>query len=173
MKAKSLIKSVCVSVFEHAAVCALMVLLRMLLLDENDLRSGVVIACLVFLSAAGAFWFGYGIRSGNEEKNTCWNAAMIYYIVNVLAVAALWKCSTVGAYGDLRPSGVPGLAAQLWCIPGLPLLSAVSAAQAQDITYLIVGAALGALEPMCLTLGLLSGRKEKNDKTDKETATDA
>lgn len=165
MKNNAILKSAAICVLEHAAVCAFIALLTSFMLDSHDLSRIVVLVCLVLLTAAGAFWFGVGIRSGQEDKNTCWNAAMGYYLVNILALVLLWKFNSVGAYGDLRPENALGLIGQIWCIPSLaPLSYAAKAIGAHDFFYLLVGAALAIVEPMSLTFGLLYSKKSTDEE---------
>jgi len=165
MKNKSLFRSFGVCLLEHAAVCAFIALLTSFLLDSHDLSRPIVLVCLALLTAAGAFWFGIGIRTGQEETSTCWNAAIFYYLADLGALMLVWKCNTLGAYGDLRPSDVFGLVGQIWCIPSLAPLAAIEREFGiQNIFYLITGTVMATIEPLCLTLGLLYGRKSTNEE---------
>ena len=52
----------------------------------------------------------------------------------------------------------------LWSLPLAPALTGLNAfAAPQSALYLFGGALLAAVEPLCLTLGLLSGRRAEDE----------
>ena len=52
----------------------------------------------------------------------------------------------------------------LWSLPLAPALTGLNAfAAPQSALYLFGGALLAAVEPVCLTLGLLSGKRTENE----------
>ena len=101
-----------------------------------------------------AFAFGWGLRSAKNpfDKKLCWNAAMVLYVLN----AAAFLLSP-------EPMDGPPLS-MLWSLPLAPALTGLSAfAAPQSALYLFGGALLAAVEPLCLTLGLLSGKRTENE----------
>ena len=65
------------------------------------------------------------------------------------------------------PEPISGpLLSMLWSLPMAPALTGLNAfAAPQSVLYLFGGALLAAVEPLCLTLGLLSGRRAEHETT--------
>ena len=60
--------------------------------------------------------------------------------------------------------GTGNVIAMWWGMPMAPALAGLSAfAAPQSALYLFGGALLAAVEPLCLTLGLLSGKRTENE----------
>lgn len=60
--------------------------------------------------------------------------------------------------------GTGNVIAMWWGMPMAPALAGLNAfAAPQSALYLFGGALLAAVEPLCLTLGLLSGRRAENE----------
>ena len=136
----------------HLALCAAVFLLIVASSGSTSsftFRSSYGLALGVLGAAALAFVLGWGLRSEKDpfEKNLCWNAAMVLYVLNAAAFL-------------LSPEPIDGpLLSMLWSLPLAPALTGLSAfAAPQSMPYLFGGALLAAVEPTCLTLGLLCGR---------------
>ena len=149
------------ALLEHAAAAAGCVLLFAAAaphVNSGSLSAGHLwfYPLLILLAAALAFALGALLRRDTNRlhRSRCWNAAMIYYVLNLAIYLFAVKSSTFGAYGDMQPSGPLSLAAQFWCLPEL-WTAGTSAAHGGSVWYLLAGALLAAVEPLCLTLGLL------------------
>ena len=60
--------------------------------------------------------------------------------------------------------GTGNVIAMWWGMPMAPALAGLNAfAAPQSALYLFGGALLAAVEPLCLTLGLLSGKRTENE----------
>ena len=141
----------------HLALCAAFLLLLIAASGSTSaftFRSpyGLVLG-LLFIGLP-AFAFGWGLRSAKDpfDKKLCWNAAMVLYVLNAAAFL-------------LAPEfGTGNVIAMWWGMPMAPALAGLSAfAAPQSALYLFGGALLAAVEPLCLTLGLLSGRRAENE----------
>ena len=141
----------------HLALCAAFLLLLIAASGSTStftFRSpyGLVLG-LLFIGLP-AFAFGWGLRSAQNpfDKKLCWNAALVLYVLN----AAAFLLSP-------EPMDGPPLS-MLWSLPLAPALTGLSAfAAPQSALYLFGGALLAAVEPLCLTLGLLSGKRTENE----------
>ncbi len=140
----------------HAALCAAVLLLIAASSGSTSsftFRSSYGLALGLLFVALSAFAFGRGMRPKEPlRKNLCWNAAMVLYALNAAAFL-------------LSPEPIDGpLLSMLWSLPLAPALTGLSAfAAPQSALYLFGGALLAAVEPMCLTLGLLSGKRTENE----------
>ena len=141
----------------HLALCAAFLLLLIAASGSTSaftFRSpyGLVLG-LLFIGLP-AFAFGWGLRSAKNpfDKKLCWNAAMVLYVLNAAAFL-------------LAPEfGTGNVIAMWWGMPMVPALAGLNAfAAPQSALYLFGGALLAAVEPLCLTLGLLSGRRAENE----------
>ena len=141
----------------HLALCAAFLLLLIAASGSTSaftFRSpyGLVLG-LLFIGLP-AFAFGWGLRSAKDpfDKKLCWNAAMVLYVLNAAAFL-------------LAPEfGTGNVIAMWWGMPMVPALAGLNAfAAPQSALYLFGGALLAAVEPLCLTLGLLSGRRAENE----------
>ena len=130
----------------HLALCAAFLLLLIAASGSTStftFRSpyGLVLG-LLFIGLP-AFAFGWGLRSAKDpfDKKLCWNAAMVLYVLNAAAFL-------------LAPEfGTGNVIAMWWGMPMAPALAGLNA----------FAALLAAVEPLCLTLGLLSGRRAENE----------
>ena len=124
----------------HLALCAAFLLLLIAASGSTSaftFRSpyGLVLG-LLFIGLP-AFAFGWGLRSAKDpfDKKLCWNAAMVLYVLNAAAFL-------------LAPEfGTGNVIAMWWGVPMAPALAGLNAFAA----------------PLCLTLGLLSGRRAENE----------
>ena len=141
----------------HLALCAAFLLLLIAASGSTStftFRSpyGLVLG-LLFIGLP-AFAFGWGLRSAKDpfDKKLCWNAAMVLYVLNAAAFL-------------LAPEfGTGNVIAMWWGMPMAPALAGLNAfAAPQSALYLFGGALLAAVEPLCLTLGLLSGKRTENE----------
>lgn len=100
--------------------------------------------------ASLSFLLGWGLRPKNAiDKKLCWNTAMALYALNLASLLAVPVPFSSGS-----------ILAMLWQLPMAPAMTAVNRLSG-DSTALqyVLFALLAAVEPMCLTLGLL--RKDK------------
>ncbi len=115
---------------------------------------------IVYVSAL-SFLLGWGLRPKNAiDRNRCWNAAMALYVLNLVSLLAMPV-----------PFGSGSILAMLWQLSMAPAMVAVNelSGESTALQYVLF-ALLAAVEPMCLTLGLLSGKKARAKK---ETASAA
>lgn len=115
---------------------------------------------IVYVSAL-SFLLGWGLRPKNAiDKSRCWNAAMALYVLNLVSLLAMPV-----------PFGSGSILAMLWQLSMAPAMAAVNelSGESTALQYILF-ALLAAVEPMCLTLGLLSGKKARAKK---ETASAA
>ena len=115
---------------------------------------------VVYVSAL-SFLLGWGLRPKNAiDRNRCWNAAMALYALNLVSLLAMPV-----------PFGSGSILAMLWQLSMAPAMVAVNelSGESTALQYVLF-ALLAAVEPMCLTLGLLSGKKARAKK---ETASAA
>ena len=139
----------------HLALCAAVFLLLAAASGSTSsftFRSSCGLALGLLLIAAPSFVLGWGLRpKAPLPRNICWNAAMVFYVLN--AAAFLLSPEPLG--GALLP--------MLWGLPMTPALTGLSVfAAPQSVPYLFLGALLAAAEPLGLTLGLLSGRRAES-----------
>ena len=142
----------------HLALCAAVFLLILIaaqdMTSDFTFRSSYGLALGVLGAAALSFALGWGLRSAKDpfDKKLCWNAAMVLYVLNAAAFL-------------LAPEfGTGNVIAMWWGMPMAPALAGLSAfAAPQSALYLFGGALLAAVEPLCLTLGLLSGKRTENE----------
>ena len=171
MKKYEILRLSGVVLLTHAALCAAFFLLVIASSGSTStftFRSSYGLALGLLFVAVPAFAFGWGLRPREPlAKSLCWNAAMVLYVLN--AAAFLFA----------PEFGSGNIAARLWGFPVMPALAGLSAfAEPLTALYYLGGALLAAVEPLCLTLGLLSGRRgEKGNSltetNDEENTTDA
>ena len=113
---------------------------------------------VIYVSAL-SFLFGWGLRPDRGiDKNRCWNAAMVLYVLNL---ASLLAHPTVLLSFD---GGFSSVLAVVWELSLLPALAGAEALLSGARLYVAL-VFLAAVEPMCLTLGLLwKGKKSGGEK---------
>ena len=113
---------------------------------------------VIYVSAL-SFLFGWGLRPDRGiDKNRCWNAAMVLYVLNL---ASLLAHPTVLLSFD---GGFGSVLAVVWELSLLPALAGAEALLSGARLYVAL-VFLAAVEPMCLTLGLLwKGKKSGGEK---------
>ena len=151
------------ALLSHVAQCAAFILLLVAIGPTAEFP--FIAACGLALGAvfiaALSFGFGRGLRPKNPlAKNTCWNAAMVLYILNL----ALFLLAP-------EPMAGENIVAMLWNFPIAPALTgAEGVLGGQGSAYLFLGALLCAVEPLCFTLGMTCGAKPAaTPDNDKET----
>ena len=143
-----------VALLSHLAQCALFVVLLAALggtgsTSSFTFASPVGLALGVVYAAVPAFLFGWGLRPEKSiDKNRCWNAAMVLYVLNL---ASLLAHPTVLLSFD---GGFGSVLAVLWELSLLPALAGAEALLSGARLYVAL-VFLAAVEPLCLTLGLL------------------
>lgn len=114
--------------------------------------------------AALSFLLGWGLRSDRGiDKNRCWNAAIVLYVLNLASLVAHPSSS-------LSFSGSGAAAAAIWEIPMLPALAGAEALLDGTLFYVAL-TLLAAVEPLCFTLGLTrKGKKPAKSETNENSA---
>ena len=103
---------------------------------------------VVYVSAL-SFLFGWGLRPDRGiDKNRCWNAAIVLYVLNLASLLA--HPTVLLSFGG----GFGSILAAVWELPLLPALAGAEALLSGAMFYAAL-ALLAAVEPLCLTLGLL------------------
>ena len=113
-----------------------------------------------------SFLFGWGLRPERGiDKNCCWNAAIVLYVLDLVSLLLMPV-----------PFSPGNILVMLWQLPMAPAMVAVNelsgeASALRDVFFVL----LAAIEPMCLTLGLLwKGKKQpasrKSENPDRTSA---
>ena len=108
--------------------------------------------------AALSFLFGWGLRPERGiDKNCCWNAAIVLYVLNLASLLVMPV-----------PFGSGSILAMVWELPMAPAMVGINGLSGEGAMFrYALFALLAAVEPMCLTLGLL--RKGKKSGGEKQT----
>lgn len=161
----------------------LMMLGAMMMLAEVFLSPGGAVSPLWALTAVpmalAAYVTGRKPRAERmpQKPDDHWNAAMVLYVLSLALLFALWK---------LPESAVVRLV-NIWNFPTAPALLGFDAwignlpspdggkgfyallrstEKYHSLHLPVMGAVLAALEPLCLTLGFLSGAKKTNEENE-------
>ena len=146
-----------IAFLSHFAQCALFLLLFAALGGTGTTSSftfaspaGLVIG-VVYLALV-SFLFGWGLRpKSGIDKNRCWNAAIVLYVLDLASLLLMPV-----------PFSPGNLFAMIWQLPMAPAMVAVNelsgdSSALRNVFFVL----LAAIEPMCLTLGLLwKGKKQ-------------
>ena len=181
MKEKRLIY--CQYLLAHFLLMTLGAMVMLLAAALDDGAASPLWALMTLPMAFAAYATGRKLRVARLEKaGDCWNAAMALYVVSLALLALLWRFSENHAAVFI---------VNVWNLPTAPALLGFDAligdrllphggngfyallrstAKYRDLYLPVMGAVLAALEPLCLTLGLLHGAKKTNDE---EKTTDA
>ena len=118
----------------------------------------VGLALGVVYVAALSFLFGWGLRPERGiDKNCCWNAAIVLYVLNLASLLVMPV-----------PFGSGSILAMVWELPMAPAMVGINGLSGEGAMFrYALFALLAAVEPMCLTLGLLG--KEKKSGGEKQT----
>ena len=117
---------------------------------------------VVYVSAL-SFLLGWGLRPDRGiDKNRCWNAAIVLYVLNLASLVAHPSSS-------LSFSGSGAAAAAIWEIPMLPALAGAEALLDGTLFYVAL-TLLAAVEPLCFTLGLTRKGKKPAKSEDNENS---
>ena len=119
----------------------------------------------VIYVAGLSFLFGWGLRPEKSiDKNRCWNAAMVLYVLNLASLLA--HPTVLLSFGG----GFGSVLAVVWELSLLPALAGAEALLSGARLYVAL-VFLAAVEPMCLTLGLLwKGKKSGGEKQTEKPA---
>ena len=100
---------------------------------------------VVYVSAL-SFLFGWGLRPDRGiDKNRCWNAAIVLYVLNLASLLVMPV-----------PFGPGSILAMIWELPMAPAMVGINGLSGEGTMFsYALFALLAAVEPMCLTLGLL------------------
>ena len=110
---------------------------------------------VVYVSAL-SFLFGWGLRPEKSiDKNRCWNAAIVLYVLNLASLLVMPV-----------PFGSGSILAMIWELPMAPAMVGINGLSGEGTMFsYALFALLAAVEPMCLTLGLLwKGKKSGGEK---------
>ena len=162
MKKYEIMRLSAIVLLTHIVLCAAFLLLLIAAFGSTTtftFRSSYGLVLGLLFIAAPAFALGWGLRPKEPSaRNLCWNAAMALYALN--AAAFLFA----------PEFGSGNIVAMWWGMPMAPVLAGLSAFAAPlTAGYYIGGALLAAVEPLCLTLGLLSGRRAEKENGLTET----
>ena len=104
---------------------------------------------VIYVSAL-SFLFGWGLRPERGiDKNCCWNAAIVLYVLNLASLLVMPV-----------PFGSGSILAMIWELPMAPAMVGINGLSGEGTMFsYALFALLAAVEPMCLTLGLLWKRK--------------
>ena len=105
---------------------------------------------VVYVSAL-SFLFGWGLRPDwGIEKNRCWNAAIVLYVLNLASLLVMPV-----------PFGSGSILAMIWELPMAPAMVGINEVSGEGTMFsYALFALLAAVEPLCLTLGLLGREKQ-------------
>ena len=147
----------------HIAQCALFLLLFAAFggtgtTSSFTFASPAGLALGVVYVSALSFLLGWGLRPKNAiDRNRCWNAAMALYALNLVSLLALPV-----------PFGSGSILAMVWQLPMTPAMAGINGLSGEGAMFrYALFALLAAVEPLCLTLGLLG--KEKKSGGEKQT----
>ena len=109
--------------------------------------------------AALSFLFGWGLRPDRGiNKNCCWNAAIVLYVLNLASLLVMPV-----------PFGSGSILAMIWELPMAPAMVGMSG-EGTMFSYALF-ALLAAVEPLCFTLGLTrKGKKPAKSETNENSA---
>ncbi len=160
-----------IALLSHFAQCALFLLLFAALGGTGTTSSftfaspaGLVIGAIY--PALVSFLFGWGLRpKSGIDKNRCWNAAIVLYVLDLASLLLMPV-----------PFSPGNILVMLWQLPMAPAMVAVNelSGDSSALNHVFF-ALLAAIEPMCLTLGLLwKGKKQpasrKSENSDRTSA---
>ena len=93
-----------------------------------------------------SFLFGWGLRPDRGiDKNRCWNAAIVLYVLNLVSLLVMPV-----------PFGSGSILAMIWELPMAPAMVGINGVSGEGTMFsYALFALLAAVEPLCLTLGLL------------------
>ncbi len=149
----------------HIALCAAFIILLFAAAGSTStftFRSSYGLVLGLLFVAVPAFALGWGLRPKEPfAKDLCWSAAMALYALN--AAAFLFA----------PEFGSGNIVAMWWGFPATPALTGLSAfTEPLTAGYYLGGALLAAVEPLCLTLGLLwKGKKPAGAEQNENSAT--
>ena len=167
MKKHEYIRLGAILLLSHLAQCALFLVLFAALGGTGTTSSftfaspaGLVLG-VVYL-AMTAFLFGWGLRPENSfDKNRCWNAAIVLYALDLLSLLLMPVPFSTGS-----------MLVMLWQMPMAPAMVGINGLSGEGTMFsYALFALLAAIEPMCLTLGLLwKGKKPSTSRQNENPA---
>ena len=112
--------------------------------------------------AALSFLFGWGLRPDRGiNKNCCWNAAIVLYVLNLASLLVMPV-----------PFGSGSILAMIWELPMAPAMVGINGVSGEGTMFsYALFALLAAVEPLCFTLGLTrKGKKPAKSETNENSA---
>ena len=109
-----------------------------------------------------SFLFGWGLRPDRGiNKNCCWNAAIVLYVLNLASLLVMPV-----------PFGAGSILAMIWELPMAPAMVGINGVSGEGTMFsYALFALLAAVEPLCFTLGLTrKGKKPAKSETNENSA---
>ena len=151
MKKYDYLHLVAISLLSHIAQSALFLLLFVAFggtgtTSSFTFASPVGLALGVIYVSALSFLLGWGLRPDRGiDKNRCWNAAIVLYVLNLASLLTMPV-----------PFGSGSILAMIWELPMAPAMVGINELSGEGTMFsYALFALLAAVEPLCLTLGLL------------------
>ena len=115
---------------------------------------------VVYVSAL-SFLFGWGLRPDRGiDKNRCWNAAIVLYVLNLASLLVMPV-----------PFGSGSILAMIWELPMAPAMVGINGVSGEGTMFsYALFALLAAVEPLCFTLGLTRKGKKPAKSEDNENS---
>lgn len=115
---------------------------------------------VVYVSAL-SFLFGWGLRPERGiDKNCCWNAAIVLYVLNLASLLVMPV-----------PFGSGSILAMIWELPMAPAMVGINGVSGEGTMFsYALFALLAAVEPLCFTLGLTRKGKKPAKSEDNENS---
>lgn len=111
--------------------------------------------------SALSFLFGWGLRPDRGiDKNRCWNAAIVLYVLNLASLLVMPV-----------PFGSGSILAMIWELPMAPAMVGINGVSGEGTMFsYVLFALLAAVEPLCFTLGLTRKGKKAAKSEDNENS---
>ena len=121
----------------------------------------VGLALGVVYVAALSFLFGWGLRPERGiDKNCCWNAAIVLYVLNLASLLVMPV-----------PFGSGSILAMIWELPMASAMVGINGVSGEGTMFsYALFALLAAVEPLCFTLGLTRKGKKPAKSEDNENS---
>ena len=105
--------------------------------------------------------FGWGLRPERGiDKNCCWNAAIVLYVLNLASLLVMPV-----------PFGSGSILAMIWELPMAPAMVGINGVSGEGTMFsYALFALLAAVEPLCFTLGLTRKGKKPAKSEDNENS---
>lgn len=136
---------------------------------------GVIVLPMAF----AAYFTGRKLNTERltKKRDDYWNTAIVMYVISLALLLALWKLPENAAVRFVNSWNFPtapvllGFDAWIGNLPspdgGKGFYALLRSTEKYHSLYLpVMGAVLAAAEPLCLTLGFLSGAKNRNEENE-------